>query len=100
MIHLLLIGSGFMQAHADPLSQKSVLTLAEKSATWQLSKLPTRDWWTWPADHPYGQYWWSWWSWCDALYMAPPTFAKYAEATGQPRYLDKMDVLNHIPNTQ
>ena len=192
LIHLLLIGSGFMQAHADPISQKSVLTVAEKSADWQLSQLPTRDWWTWPADHPYGQYlldweyaafysglmdlyhedpqgkylsamidmgekyrwtlrprlwdanvlgigqmyvdlyrikkdpkmiemtgyclnahfdrdpgvpdvtfngnkyWWSWWSWCDALYMAPPTFAKYAEATGQPRYLEKMDGLYAI----
>jgi unsaturated rhamnogalacturonyl hydrolase len=38
-------------------------------------------------------YWWSWWSWCDALYMAPPTFAKYAEVTGKTRYLDKMDEL-------
>lgn len=39
------------------------------------------------------KYWWSWWSWCDAIYMAPPTFAKYAEVTGEIRYLDKMDEL-------
>jgi unsaturated rhamnogalacturonyl hydrolase len=39
------------------------------------------------------RYWWSWWSWCDALFMAPPTFVKYAEVTGQPVYLDKMHEL-------
>jgi rhamnogalacturonyl hydrolase YesR len=42
------------------------------------------------------KYWWSWWSWCDALFMAPPTFAKYAEATGKIQYLDKMDELYKI----
>lgn len=42
------------------------------------------------------KYWWSWWSWCDALYMAPPTFAKYAEATREIRYLDKMHELYKI----
>lgn len=31
-----------------------------------------------------------WW-WCDALYMAPPTFAKLAQVTGDPHYLDVMD---------
>lgn len=39
------------------------------------------------------RYWWSWWSWCDAIFMAPPTFAKYAEVTGETRYLDKMHEL-------
>lgn len=33
------------------------------------------------------------WSWCDALYMAPPTFAKLTQATGDKRYLDEMDRL-------
>ncbi|TNJ45848.1 glycoside hydrolase family 88 protein [Tamlana fucoidanivorans] len=42
------------------------------------------------------KYWWSWWSWCDALFMAPPTFAKYAEVTGETKYLDKMDELWEI----
>jgi len=31
------------------------------------------------------------WSWCDALFMAPPTMAMVAEATGDRRYLDAMD---------
>jgi unsaturated rhamnogalacturonyl hydrolase len=191
-ILLLLICSGFIHSNADPISRKSVLTIAEKVANWQLSNLTTIDWWTWPSDHQYGQYlldwengafysglmdlykvdpkkkyltsmidmgkkyrwnirprlwdanvlcigqmyvdlymmkkkpemiemigfclnayfdrhptepdvtfknnryWFSWWSWCDALYMAPPTFTKYAKATGRLRYLDKMDELYTI----
>jgi rhamnogalacturonyl hydrolase YesR len=31
------------------------------------------------------------WSWCDALFMAPPTMAVVAEATGDLRYLDLMN---------
>jgi len=42
------------------------------------------------------KYWEIWWSWCDALYMAPPTFAMYAKATGQSRYLEKMNELYMI----
>jgi len=29
-----------------------------------------------------------WWSWCDALFMAPPTFAKMYQITGELQYLD------------
>lgn len=29
-----------------------------------------------------------WWTWCDALFMAPPTFAKMYEITGEQKYLD------------
>lgn len=197
IILLLLICSGFIYSHAEPISKKSVLSTSEKVAAWQLSNLPVIDWWTWPweHEHKYGKYlldweygafysglmdwykvdsrkqymtsmidmgtkykwnirprlwdanvlcighlyldlykmkkdpkmiemiglglnayfdrhptkpdvtfkankyWWSWWSWCDALYMAPPTFAKYAEATREPRYLDKMDELFTITYT-
>ena len=28
------------------------------------------------------------WSWCDALFMAPPAWARLAKATGEPKYLD------------
>ena len=31
------------------------------------------------------------WSWCDALYMAPPTFARLADVTGEEKYLDFMN---------
>lgn len=36
------------------------------------------------------KYWWEWWSWCDALYMAPPAYARLATLTKQPRYMDFM----------
>ena len=31
------------------------------------------------------------WTWCDALYMAPPTWARLAKATSDPRYLAFLD---------
>jgi rhamnogalacturonyl hydrolase YesR len=31
-------------------------------------------------------YWW----WCDALFMAPPSFARLSRITGDPRYIDTM----------
>jgi rhamnogalacturonyl hydrolase YesR len=33
------------------------------------------------------------WSWCDALFMAPPTMALIARATGEVRYLDLMSAM-------
>ena len=36
-------------------------------------------------DNPYNH---EWWSWCDALFMAPPTFAKMYEISGEIKYLD------------
>jgi len=33
------------------------------------------------------------WSWCDALFMAPPTMALIAEATGDLSYLDLMNAM-------
>jgi len=31
------------------------------------------------------------WSWCDALFMAPPAFAKLSKVTGDEKYLDAMN---------
>jgi rhamnogalacturonyl hydrolase YesR len=39
-------------------------------------------------DNPYRG---EWWTWCDALYMAPPAFAKMSNATGEQKYLDYAD---------
>jgi rhamnogalacturonyl hydrolase YesR len=39
------------------------------------------------------RYWHNWWSWCDALFMAPPAYAKFSRVTGEKKYLDKMDEL-------
>jgi rhamnogalacturonyl hydrolase YesR len=38
-------------------------------------------------DDPAKDLWW----WCDALFMAPPVFARLSKATGDTRYLDYMD---------
>lgn len=32
-----------------------------------------------------------WWTWCDALFMAPPSFVQVWKATGEEKYLDYMD---------
>ena len=39
------------------------------------------------ANNPYSG---EWWTWCDALYMAPPAFARIYRATGEQKYLDYM----------
>lgn len=36
------------------------------------------------------RYWWEWWSWCDALFMAPPAYARMAGIFHEPRYRDFM----------
>lgn len=36
------------------------------------------------------KYWWEWWSWCDALFMAPPAYARLAVIYNQPKYMDFM----------
>ena len=36
------------------------------------------------------RYWWEWWSWCDALFMAPPAYARLAAVKKQPQYLAHM----------
>ncbi|MDZ8119183.1 glycoside hydrolase family 88 protein [Pontiella agarivorans] len=33
------------------------------------------------------------WSWCDALYMAPPVYARMGKATGDKRYFDQLHKL-------
>lgn len=36
------------------------------------------------------KYWWEWWSWCDALFMAPPAYARMATLFNRPGYMDFM----------
>ncbi len=42
---------------------------------------------TW-TDNPHSH---NWWSWCDALFMAPPAFAKMSKATNDRKYINEMD---------
>jgi len=32
-----------------------------------------------------------WWTWCDALFMAPPSFITMSKITGEPKYLEYAD---------
>lgn len=36
------------------------------------------------------RYWWEWWSWCDALFMAPPAYARMAAIFKEPKYMQFM----------
>lgn len=36
------------------------------------------------------KYWLEWWSWCDALFMAPPAYARLSSITKESKYLDYM----------
>ena len=36
------------------------------------------------------KYWLEWWSWCDALFMAPPAYARMATIFNEPQYMDFM----------
>ncbi len=46
-----------------------------------------------PADVRFegNPYRFEWWTWCDALYMAPPAFARVYAATGDVKYLNYLD---------
>ncbi|WP_185154051.1 glycoside hydrolase family 88 protein [Fulvivirga sp. M361] len=45
------------------------------------------------ANNPYFV---EWWTWCDALFMAPPSFARMSKETGEKKYLDYMDKMYWI----
>lgn len=36
------------------------------------------------------KYWYEWWTWCDALFMAPPAYARLSVITNKPEYMDFM----------
>lgn len=36
------------------------------------------------------KYWYEWWTWCDALFMAPPAYAKLSKILNRPDYMEYM----------
>lgn len=64
---------------------------------------PTQDHFDWILAHPKtGSLKWGKrtdchdrWGWCDALFMAPPVWARLAKVTGEQKYLDFMDQEYH-----
>jgi len=70
---------------------------------------PTREHFDWILANPktgsldysgYGKSnktdWLNRWGWCDALFMAPPVWARLAKITGEAKYLDFMDQEYHV----
>jgi rhamnogalacturonyl hydrolase YesR len=85
--------------HADDHAVGQVyLSLHQQSGDPAMLK-PTRDHFDWILAHPItGSLTWgkdtdclNRWGWCDALFMAPPVWARLAEVTGDQKYLDFMD---------
>jgi Predicted unsaturated glucuronyl hydrolase involved in regulation of bacterial surface properties, and related proteins len=37
------------------------------------------------------KYWYEWWTWCDALFMAPPAYARLSVMLNKPQYMEYMD---------
>jgi unsaturated rhamnogalacturonyl hydrolase len=42
------------------------------------------------------KYWWEYWTWCDALFMAPPAYARLATIKKEPKYMDFMTDKWHL----
>jgi rhamnogalacturonyl hydrolase YesR len=36
------------------------------------------------------KYWYEWWTWCDALFMAPPAYARLSVLLNKPQYMEYM----------
>jgi len=36
------------------------------------------------------KYWYEWWTWCDALFMAPPAYARLSVLLNKPKYMEHM----------
>ncbi len=80
----LTIGQVFMDIYEKEKTD-SILTFLQYALDIHIAHLgrkePDLEW----KDNKYRHFWWSW---CDALYMAPATFAKMSGATEKAKYLD------------
>lgn len=81
----LTIGQSYLDLYMDNHNKKIIETMK-----WAAGMYLKRDA---PADVRYqgNPYRLEWWSWCDALFMAPPFFAKMYKATDNIKYLDYMN---------
>lgn len=89
--------------HADDHTVGQIfLTLYEEYKKPEMMR-PTQERFDWILDNPKtGSLMWGndtdchdRWGWCDALFMAPPVWARLARITGDQRYLDFMDQEYH-----
>lgn len=61
-------------------------SMIEKSVF--MMEMPLKRWLEPEVQFAGNKYWYEWWTWCDALYMAPPAYAKLYQITEDEKYLD------------
>ncbi|MEI8607172.1 glycoside hydrolase family 88 protein [Pseudoalteromonas sp. B160] len=84
------VGQFYLSLYED-FHQPEMLEPTRKQFDWILAhpKTGTLDWLA-ENTHAHDR-----WGWCDALFMAPPVWARLAKITGEEKYLDFMDQEYH-----
>lgn len=84
------VGQFYLSFYQD-FKQPEMLKPTQQQFDWILThpKTGTLDW---LADNTHAH---DRWGWCDALFMAPPVWARLAKITGDTKYLDFMDQEYH-----
>lgn len=84
------VGQFYLSFYED-FKQPEMLKPTQQQFDWILAnpKTGTLDW---LADNTHAH---DRWGWCDALFMAPPVWARLAKITGDSKYLDFMDQEYH-----
>lgn len=55
-----------------------------------MADMPIERWWKPTVKFKGNKYWRDWWSWCDALFMAPPSYARLGTVLNDSKYTDYM----------
>lgn len=79
------VGQFYLSFYED-FHQPEMLEPTRKQFDWILAN-PKTGTLNWHAEHTHAH---DRWGWCDALFMAPPVWARLAKITGEKKYLDFM----------
>lgn len=80
------VGQFYLSFYED-FNQPEMLTPVRKQFDWILQN-PKRGTLDWEVENTHAH---DRWGWCDALFMAPPVWARLAKVTGDAKYLEFMD---------
>lgn len=85
------VGQFYLSLYQEFKDEK-MLKPTQEHFDWILAnpKTGTIEWKVRPSDRHHR------WGWCDALFMAPPVWARLAKITGDQKYLDFMDQEYHL----
>lgn len=81
----------FYLAFYEDFNKPEMLNPVREQFDWILQN-PKRGTLEWEAEDTHAH---DRWGWCDALFMAPPVWARLAKVTGDPKYLEFMDQEYH-----